>query len=52
MFLEFGNLDTGTRFIYDGIEYVKTHKTARNALRVSDDIPKYFSPKVIVEVII
>jgi hypothetical protein len=52
MLLEFGKLDTGTKFIYDGIEYVKTHKAARNAFRVSDDIPKYFSPNIIVEVII
>ena len=51
MVLEFGELETGTRFIYDGVEYIKTDKIARNAFRVSDEIPKYFSPDVIVEVI-
>ena len=47
----FFELEPGKTFTYEGIEYVKTDKIARNAFRVSDGVAKYFYVNTKVEVI-
>lgn len=48
--VNFFEVETGTKFIYEGVEYVKTDKLARNAFRLDDGVPKYFYVYTKVEV--
>ena len=47
----FFEVEPGSKFLYGGIEYIKTDKLARNAFRVSDGVAKYFYLNTQVEVI-
>lgn len=48
--VNFFEVPSGMIFIYEGIEYVKTDKLARNAFRLEDGVPKYFYTYTKVEV--
>lgn len=40
--VNFFEVERGAKFVYEGVEYVKTDKLSRNAFRLSDGVPKYF----------